>query len=508
MFEQFPYANFHEINLDWIIQKLKDLEAGTGLVLSVNGQTGNVVLYESPTTQLPDVSTGEWTFYRLTGVDGIRRGIGFDNNAKLLHLEGENAYPVYDTANPPPYPVTSVNGETGNVILYTANYTPLPAVPETFWNVTRSVDGQSEGIQFIKGQPMQRISDINRYNIYDSGNPPPYPVTSVNGQTGAVTITIPVTSVNGQTGAVTINIPVTSVNGQTGDVTITPPVSSVNGQTGAVVTPFINPASDILYLDSDSTGDYWGISRWINSNSQVQTEKGSASLYIEKSANSNVKAYISFLSEDETVSQTYQLLTTNDIPSGSGVLSINGQTGVVTLYGNNMPISNANSTSVKTYVDNNIATLNSDITTVQNAIAYIVGDTNTTGSTLAVGAFVYVKGHATIPEGLREVTASISADGAITTNNTQSCTEGGINALNSKISQIQVVRSRQISGVTNSVGFINYTGTDLFAVKSATGNYLTYLLPNKLIMFKEYDTLNSVVNTSVTVTGFYLDTIS
>lgn len=33
------------------------------------------------------------------------------------------------------------------------------------------------------------------------------PVTSVNGQTGAVTINFPVTSVNGKTGAVTLSIP-------------------------------------------------------------------------------------------------------------------------------------------------------------------------------------------------------------------------------------------------------------------------------------------------------------
>jgi len=66
------------------------------------------------------------------------------------------------------------------------------------------------------------------------GNPLQALVTSVNGQTGTVTITSPVTSVNGQTGTVTITSPVTSVNGQTGTVTITAPVTSVNGQTGAV----------------------------------------------------------------------------------------------------------------------------------------------------------------------------------------------------------------------------------------------------------------------------------
>lgn len=47
-----------------------------------------------------------------------------------------------------------------------------------------------------------------------------YPVTSVNGQTGDVTIVDAVTSVNGQTGNVTIPIPVTSVAGKTGAVTL------------------------------------------------------------------------------------------------------------------------------------------------------------------------------------------------------------------------------------------------------------------------------------------------
>ena len=72
------------------------------------------------------------------------------------------------------------------------------------------------------------------------------------------------------------------------------------------------------------------------------------------------------------------------------------------------------------------------IAKVQNGLAYIVGNTNTTGSTLSTGQFVYVKGHSTIAEGLRTVTASISANGDITTNNTSACSEGGLNALNSK----------------------------------------------------------------------------
>ena len=73
-------------------------------------------------------------------------------------------------------------------------------------------------------------------------------VKSVNRKTGNVTLTAsdvgaatsehthnyPVTSVDGKTGAVTLDYPVTSVEGMTGDVTLDYPVDSVNEQTGAV----------------------------------------------------------------------------------------------------------------------------------------------------------------------------------------------------------------------------------------------------------------------------------
>ena len=138
-------------------------------------------------------------------------------------------------------------------------------------------------------------------NFYSPDNPPPYPVVSVNGKTGAVTglydasnqPPYPVTSVNGKTGDVTIEggtgdaysptnpppYPVTSVNGKTGAVTglysadnAPPyPVTSVNGKTGAVeiatgglsvsnangMTPSGNNTNNVtLTLDGYVTGKY------------------------------------------------------------------------------------------------------------------------------------------------------------------------------------------------------------------------------------------------------------
>ena len=134
-FENFPYTNFHELNLDWIIKKVKA---------------------------------------------------------------------AYSPDNPPENIVISVNGETGEVVLYKDAIVRLPDVEEETWNIHRVADNSSSGIEFDVGNCAKRIDGTFRYPIYDAGNPPPYPVRSVNGQTGNVVITIPVTSVNGQTGAVTL----------------------------------------------------------------------------------------------------------------------------------------------------------------------------------------------------------------------------------------------------------------------------------------------------------------
>lgn len=101
----------------------------------------------------------------------------------------------YSPDNPPPYPVTSVNGETGAVTgVYTTEF--QPPYPVT------SVNGKTGDVVIEGGTG----------DAYSPTNPPPYPVTSVNGKTGAVTglydannqPPYPVTSVNGKTGAVTV----------------------------------------------------------------------------------------------------------------------------------------------------------------------------------------------------------------------------------------------------------------------------------------------------------------
>lgn len=104
-----PYTNLHELNLDWIINAIR--ESG---VLSVNGQTGVVVLYPEANIQFPDVPADlSWSLVRKA--NGTNSGIKFNKAAPMQRVYSNSTFNVYDEGNPPPYPVTSVNGSTGAV---------------------------------------------------------------------------------------------------------------------------------------------------------------------------------------------------------------------------------------------------------------------------------------------------------------------------------------------------------------------------------------------------------
>ena len=169
----FPYSTLQELNLDWILTKVKNIlrfipddgavgqilrrtrdgaewsdEQGGGAVNSVNGQTGTVVLTASDVGALPDSYTAPVTSVNTkTGAVVLdKTDVGLGNVANVAQ---------YSASNPPPYPVTSVNTKTGAVVL----------------------DKTDIG-----------LGNVANVAQYSASNPPPYPVTSVNGQTGDVVI--------------------------------------------------------------------------------------------------------------------------------------------------------------------------------------------------------------------------------------------------------------------------------------------------------------------------------
>ena len=366
MMDQYPYTNFHELNLDWIIQKVKEAYSPDNppdnLVLSVNGQTGDVVLYQNANVMLPTVTENIWNIFRTS--DSVATGIQFNKNGAMERINGTQRYEVYDQGNPPDYPVDSVNGQTGAVVLYPTEDVQFPSVEDESWTIHRRIDGSNSGLLFIKNVKAQRIDGTSKYDIYDAGNPPPYPVTSVNGQTGAVTLTFPVTSVNGQTGAVVLTFPVTSVNGQTGDVVIPQLVNNVS--------------ADYLHITQDASGDEWAVERGITS--------GTTALRIEVN-NGHVEAYLDFTDTTDTVVDSFKLLTTQDIPSSAGVVSVNGSAGVVVLTGSDIAVSSGDNTTIATKLSN---LQNSKAN--QDTLAFMEpGDTAT--QNIPAGRYVYWKGN-------------------------------------------------------------------------------------------------------------------
>lgn len=357
MFENFPYTNFHDLNLDWLIKKVKEAYSPDNppenVVISVNGETGEVVLYKNAVVQLPAVDETTWAIFRKS--DNKDEGIQFIKGQKAQRIDGTNRYDIYDAGNPPAYPVTSVNGETGAVVsvksvngatgvvtLYPNAQIAFPNVEETTWNMYRGTgeNGVITGIQFKTGDKAERIDDGNRYAIYDAGNPPPYPVTSVGTLTGAVAILDTTVVVDGDTQKLKIAFPVTTVDGATGAVT----TWGANGN--AMLKP---PVS--------AQGDNWGFNRDIPS--------GNIGIkFVYDDVNDEAAGYIVF-NDGTNPEVSLKILTPADIPSSSGVVSFNGQTGAVTCTGADLAVSGDDATKVNVAIGNNAT----GVTTVGNLIA-------------------------------------------------------------------------------------------------------------------------------------------
>lgn len=404
LFENFPYSNLHNLNLDWILQEVKKLKEAAGYspenpppypVTSVNGQTGAVILFneqEGAYVRFPDSENNQWNIYRL--VDGVPAGIQFSATLPAKRMQGTNRFNIYDEGNPPPYPVVSVNGKSGAVVLFEDGdgaYIKFPDTDNPQWNVYRIIEGQVNGIQFHKNGAAVRMQGDNRYQIYDQGNPPPYPVTSVN------------------------------------------------GLTGAAETPFTDHTDDILEFVSGAVGAQWGLKRTINTGTANEEE-----LELSLQKNDTTGDPEAYISSGETVKK---LLTEDDIPSSSGVVSVNGLTGVVSLTGANTPIEPNNQQTVaqaitaeaqaRAQADN---ALSNNIAKLQEGIAIIVnGDMATVA--VPVGGYAYLRNNTHgLADGLYKNTSSAAfpvsggtADSTVFSAVPTGAVNDAVNMLNSKI---------------------------------------------------------------------------
>lgn len=400
MFEHFPYTNMHELNLDWIIEKVQEAYSPDNppdnIVLTVNGQTGNVILYTDAVVKFPNVDSNTWNIYRiLTGNRAAGIEFAADGSAKIINGVQRNT--VYTSANPPDYPVLSVNGQTGAVVLYASQNVKFPDITETSWNLYRTADGQNLGVKFEKDTALYRINGLNRVLVYDAENQPPYPVTSVNGRTGAV----------------------------------------------SVQEAFVSTTPEILQVTPDTASAYWGFKR--------DTTNGEAGIYFE-AANDSVNAYLTYKPDGEN-EQTFRLLTLDDIPSSSGVVSVNGNTGVVTLYGDDIYVSSEIGQTIEealTELEETNDTQDGNIANIQKAFATIVnGDVAATA--IPEGYYAYIKNNTHgLTEGLYTAAATFPATGGTADSTAFTpVNSGGLNEIQSEVDLLNTKFAKSISSGTD-----------------------------------------------------------
>lgn len=449
LFEQFPYTNLHNLNLDWLINAIKEL--GNNAVLSVNGQTGDVILYQSENIVFPEVEADTWRMVRIA--DGHTAGVMFQNG--LMYVMFDNASErVYTVEHPPTFPVTSVNGQTGAVELYQDAGVRLPNVTDDYTNVRRQI--QTNGVDNIVGIEVKadkayRMKDAQRVEIYDAMNQPPYPVSSVNGQTGAVMLAIPFANVN---------------------------------------------VDDVMFTNA-ATGHEWSIGR--------ETQDGTASIQI-RTDSTKAEAWIDFFTDDSPqVTYSRKLLTIDDIPSGSGVVSINGLTGVVTITGSDIK-RNANSLeSISTALDNldtevlsqggditdlqdDMLDAQGDITALQTAVSGLSGGADglafivtgdSASAAVPAGEYVYIKNNThSLADGYYQNTSGstfpASGGTADSTVFTAVSGEGVLNELNDHNNELYLRADSTLTNIPipSPQANFSYTATDdcLLMVRSTSAN--------------------------------------
>ena len=394
LFENFPYTNLQDINLKCLIDTINSIKEGQ--VISVNGKTGEVTLYEAASVQFPDVSGDVWNIVR--NANGHRVGIAFHDDGMAYILHDGYQFQIYNSQNPPPYPVTSVNGQTGNIILYSGASVELPALDDQqllSWRIFRDINGTTRGIKFdTDGKAYVMDGTPGNDQIYTIKNPP---------FDGDMEIHFPsYDDVNGHSyliGRYFNNNWLGFKIYDDGHVSImTDDNTEIPLYVQGVTSPsdFTDPSAAVLELVNvlPLGSTEWGIIRNISG----------ADVGLLFKYNSITLEWELYKKANNTLDK---LLTLADIPAGSGVVSINNKTGAVTLYGTDIELAQGFGETVKQAIDS----LRAETTCIESGIA-IVADGNTHGA-INKNDFVYVKNNQTLAEGLYKATQQIAANAVI-----------------------------------------------------------------------------------------------
>lgn len=147
-------------NIQTTLGSKQDVIDGAASTITDSNLTANRALISNGSGKV-DVSAVTST--ELGYLDGVTSNIQTQLNSKLSAA-----------------PVTSVNSKTGAVKLTAADVSAVPT--------TRTVNGHALSSNVTVSKSDVGLGNVDNVKQYSASNPPPYPVTSVNGQTGAVTV--------------------------------------------------------------------------------------------------------------------------------------------------------------------------------------------------------------------------------------------------------------------------------------------------------------------------------
>ena len=393
LFENFPYTNLHELNLDWVIKEIEDLKEGQ--VLSVNGQTGDVILYQDNDILFPAVTDSHWSMVR--SADGTTRGIMFGNDNKAYIVHGSTMEQIYSASNQPPYPVTSVNGKTGAVDLFTDNngVVSFPAVTDP--DIEGIIIGRS-----LNGQALYlKLNDDGTASI-TKGNNEEYIYTTAD----------------------------TDLN--------------------------VFPLPEAEATESGTNNKQWGVVREVNT--------GDIGLLFNLGETPEV--YIRY--RDSGLGwQNVKLLTNDDIPSSSGVVSFNGQTGAVTADATTLDMSNSDSRSIADAIEDII----DDEYQMDNAITYTERG-NTATQNIPLGKYVIWKNNPYVS------IANISSGDTLSSSNLLLLDHGIIdnllNTVNNQAGQINTINNKIATSGVSDLSLTNISSGHIYAWKNGSIITLEY----------------------------------
>ena len=361
----------------------------------------------------------------------------------------------------------------------------------------------------INGTTLSGNKTSTELGVYGTGNEPPYPVTSVNGQTGDVTIEAGgVTSVNGKSGDVTLTasdvgaLPsTTKIPSATSDLTndsgyITAagaPVQSVDGQTGEVVTNAVKTTAQTL-TDAQKAQARTNIGAGTSSFSGVYDDlTGKPTIPSKTSELDNDSGFITnaalapYAKTVDVPTKTSQLNNDSGFVDAAGasaaapVQSVNAKTGAVVLTQDDV---GSGTSYVRTHNDftdaakqqintnkDNIATLDSDMEAAQGDITTLKGNVTALTTALQSKQDKIVGGASTITDD------NLTANRALVSNGSGKVAVSAVTAtelgyLDGVTSNVQTqlnkkLESAPVTSVNTKTGAVVLTATDVGAVAAS-----------------------------------------